>query len=90
MFYFPVKDPYDYQGRSFLQAPHDIEGVKLYSDFAPEKCFVPKKLIHTWPGHCKGTEPGTFAIQWFPKTAHLLLSCGIDGRVKVKEVEFFF
>ena len=73
-----VDDPVDYQGRNFLHAPHDV-GVNLRSDTPPTKCFIPKKQIHVWEGHNKGVA----AIRWFPKTAHLLLSCSMDGKVKV-------
>lgn len=76
--FFLVKDAYDYQGRSFLEAPHDLD-VNLRSETAPSKCYIPKKQIHTWTGHTKGVQ----AIRWFPKTAHLLLSCGMDNKVKV-------
>ncbi|GIY56052.1 pre-mRNA-processing factor 17 [Caerostris darwini] len=76
-----IKDAYDYQGRSFLNIPQDV-GVNLKSDEPPEKCFIPKKLLHTWSGHSKGIS----AIKWFPKSAHLLLSCGMDCRVKLWEV----
>lgn len=47
-----VEDPYDYQGRSFLHAPQDLS-VDLRSDEPPAKCFIPKKLLHTW---CVGGE----------------------------------
>ncbi|ESO89247.1 hypothetical protein LOTGIDRAFT_205766 [Lottia gigantea] len=76
-----IKDAYDYQGRSFLHAPQDV-GVNLRSDDPPEKCFLPKKQIHTWTGHTKGVA----AIRWFPKTAHLLLSCSMDSKIKIWEV----
>lgn len=75
---FPVKDAYDYQGRSFLHAPQDV-GVNLRSEEPPEKCFLPKKLIHTWSGHSKGVA----AIRWYPHTAHLMLSAGMDTKIKV-------
>lgn len=75
---FPVKDTVDYQGRSFLHAPQDV-GVNLRSDSPPERCFLPKAHIHTWQGHTKGIS----TVRWFPKTAHLLLSCSMDCRVKV-------
>ncbi|KAA0202038.1 hypothetical protein HAZT_HAZT004928 [Hyalella azteca] len=71
----------DYQGRSFLHVPQDV-GVNLKSDEPPAKCFMPKKLIHTWKGHNKGVS----AIRWFPKSAHLLLSCSMDTKVKIWEV----
>ncbi|XP_055939195.1 pre-mRNA-processing factor 17-like [Argiope bruennichi] len=76
-----IKDAYDYQGRSFLHVPQDV-GVNLKSEDPPEKCFIPKKLLHTWSGHTKGIS----AIKWFPKSAHLLLSCSMDCRVKLWEV----
>jgi len=76
-----IDDPVDYQGRNFLHAPHDI-GINLRSDTPPTKCFIPKKQIHVWQGHNKGVS----AIRWFPKTAHLLLSCSMDSRVKIWEV----
>ncbi|CAN7988885.1 unnamed protein product [Ixodes hexagonus] len=76
-----IKDPYDYQGRSFLHVPQDV-GVNLRSSEPPEKCFLPKKLIHTWSGHSKGLS----AIRWFPRSAHLLLSCSMDCKVKLWEV----
>ncbi|CDW56309.1 pre mrna splicing factor; pre mrna processing fac tor [Trichuris trichiura] len=76
-----LSDPYDYQGRSFMEAPHDV-GVSLRADAAPQRCYIPKKLIHTWAGHKKGVQ----AIRWFPQSAHLLLSAGMDGKVKLWEV----
>ena len=47
--FFPtlVDDPVDYMGRSFLHIPQDI-GINLKSEDPPEKCFIPKKCIHTW------------------------------------------
>lgn len=76
---FAVKEPFDYQGRSFLHPPQDV-GVNLRSDVPPSKCFLPKAHIHTWEGHTKGIS----AIRWFPKSAHLLLSSSMDCRVKVR------
>lgn len=73
-----VKDSVDYQGRSFLHAPQDV-GVNLRSESPPDRCFLPKAQIHTWEGHTKGISQ----IRWFPHTAHLLLSCSMDCRVKV-------
>ncbi|XP_049304903.1 pre-mRNA-processing factor 17-like [Bactrocera dorsalis] len=76
-----IKDAYDYQGRSYLHAPHDL-GINLRSTSAPNKCFLPKSHIHTWAGHTKGIS----SIRWFPQTAHLLLSGSMDCRVKLWEV----
>ncbi|XP_076766542.1 pre-mRNA-processing factor 17 [Xylocopa sonorina] len=76
-----IKDSVDYQGRSFLHAPQDV-GVNLKSESPPDRCFLPKAQIHTWEGHTKGISQ----IRWFPRTAHLLLSCSMDCRVKLWEV----
>lgn len=76
-----IKDSVDYQGRSFLYPPQDV-GVNLKSDTPPERCFLPKTHIHTWEGHTKGIS----AIRWFPRSAHLILSCSMDCRVKLWEV----
>lgn len=74
----------DYQGRSFLHAPHDV-GVNLKSDTPPDRCFLPKSHIHTWSGHTKGIA----AVRWFPRTAHLLLSASMDCRIKASRNEIF-
>lgn len=76
-----IEDTHDYQGRSFLVAPKDLD-VNLYSEEPPEKCFLPKKLIHTWSGHNKGVSK----VILFPKTAHVMLSCGMDSKIKLWEV----
>lgn len=46
-FFFTVDDLFDYQGRSFLHIPNDSES-DLKSEDPPDKCFLPKRLIHTW------------------------------------------
>ena len=57
--YILIQDPTDYLGRSFLHAPQDV-GVNLRSEEPPDKCFLPKKLLHTWEGHTKGTRTARF------------------------------
>lgn len=47
IFNISVKDAYDYQGRSYLHIPQDI-GINLKTDEPPERCFLPKRHIHTW------------------------------------------
>jgi len=49
---FPVKDMYDYQGRSYLHVPQDV-GINLRTADVPDKCYLPKKQIHVWSGHTK-------------------------------------
>ena len=44
---FQVQDSTDYQGRSYLHIPKDID-IKLDTDQPPERCYLPKKHIHTW------------------------------------------
>lgn len=77
-----IKDPYDYQGRSFLQAPRDLDNVNLYAESSPEGCHIPTTCGHTFKGHTKELT----AIKYFPKTAHLLLSSSLDGKVKLWEM----
>lgn len=76
-----IKDAYDYQGRSFLFPPHDLD-VNLRPDSVPDRCFLPKKVLHTYTGHTKAL----CAIRWFPRSAHLFLSCGMDAKIKLWEV----
>lgn len=76
-----IKDPYDYQGRSFLHPPQDLD-VSLKYDHVPDKCFIPKRCIHTYNGHNKSVT----AIRWFPVSAHLFLSSAMDSKIKLWEV----
>jgi len=62
----------DFLGRSFVDVPQDLHTTD-------HQCFLPKKLIHTWTGHTKGVQ----AIRFFPKYGHLLLSAGLDSKVKI-------
>ena len=76
-----IKDPVDYQGRSFLHPPLDV-GVNLKSEYPPERCFLPKKHVHTWQGHTKGIQ----VMRWFPQYGHMFLTAGMDGKVKLFEM----
>jgi pre-mRNA-processing factor 17 len=69
---------FDYLGRTYMAAPQDID-INLMGESGSQECFIPKKLLHTWDGHAKGVS----SIRFFPKTAHLLLSGGMDNKVKV-------
>ena len=74
-----VDNPYDYLGRSYLHIPQDLD-VDLRTDEPPPKCYVPKKLIHTWTGHTKGIA----AMRLFPRSGHLLLTAGMDTKIKAR------
>ena len=66
----------DYQGRSYMRPPTDHD----YAD--PERCYHPKKLVHTWR---HGTKPVS-VFRFLPQTAHLLLSGSDDAKIKIFDV----
>jgi pre-mRNA-processing factor 17 len=66
----------DYLGRSFIEPPSHLK-----PDLEHEN-FMPKKAIHTWRGHDKGVN----AVRFFPRFGNLLLSAGLDGKVKLWDV----
>jgi pre-mRNA-processing factor 17 len=70
----------DYAGRSFLHIPQDL-GINLRSDEPLDKCYIPKKLLHTYSGHTKGIQ----RMQLFPVSGHLFLTCSMDSKVKLWE-----
>uniref|UniRef100_A0A1I8GUG9 Pre-mRNA-processing factor 17 n=2 Tax=Macrostomum lignano TaxID=282301 RepID=A0A1I8GUG9_9PLAT len=72
----------DYQGRSLLEPPRDA-GVNFRSDEGPRKCFLPKRQLHEW---VKAHDRGVAAIRLFPRTGHLLLSAGMDSKLKLFEL----
>lgn len=69
----------DYLGRSFLYPPNDV-GVDLKGTV--DENFIPKQLIHTWTGHTKAVN----VIRFFPNSAHLILSGGMDNKIKIWDV----
>jgi len=68
----------DYLGRSYVDVPNEIS-QKVGQE---HECYLPKKPIHTWSGHTKGVN----AIRFFPKAGHLILSAGMDHKVKIWDV----
>eukprot|EP01004_Peranema_trichophorum_P002749 NODE_1783_length_1811_cov_58.917654_g1513_i0.p1 GENE.NODE_1783_length_1811_cov_58.917654_g1513_i0~~NODE_1783_length_1811_cov_58.917654_g1513_i0.p1 ORF type:complete len:542 (-),score=134.36 NODE_1783_length_1811_cov_58.917654_g1513_i0:95-1720(-) len=68
-----IQEAHDYQGRSFLYDP-------LKDSDRPS--YLPKKILHTYRGHNRGVQ----CIRWFPPHGHLILSAGLDGKVKIWDV----
>ncbi|KAI9024764.1 WD40-repeat-containing domain protein [Hyaloraphidium curvatum] len=75
---FHGREERDYQGRTYMHVPQDL-GIDLSGEPGQQECFLPKRVIHTWTGHTKGVN----AIRFFPKSGHMLLSCSMDGKVKL-------
>ncbi|KAI8149226.1 WD40-repeat-containing domain protein [Fennellomyces sp. T-0311] len=72
---------HDYLGRTYMAVPQDVD-VNLLGEAGSQECFIPKRCIHTWEGHAKGVS----AIRFLPSSAHLLLSAGMDNKVKIWDV----
>jgi pre-mRNA-processing factor 17 len=47
-----INDPNDYLGRNYLHPPM-TEGVNFRETSTVTRCYLPKKLLHTWKGHTK-------------------------------------
>ncbi|KAJ2997260.1 pre-mRNA-processing factor 17 [Globomyces sp. JEL0801] len=78
---FHGKQQLDYLGRSFLHPPNDV-GIELRGEVGHRENFIPKNLIHTWTGHTKAVN----VIQFFPKSAHLIISGSMDHKIKIWDV----
>mmetsp|Transcript_20330 Transcript_20330/g.38024 ORF Transcript_20330/g.38024 Transcript_20330/m.38024 type:complete len:611 (+) Transcript_20330:2-1834(+) len=78
---FHGKAETDYKGQSWLAPPSGLASIARGEPLEMDhhKCFVPKKCVHRFTGHNKGVQ----RIRLFPKTGHLLLSGGLDGKCKV-------
>lgn len=66
----------DYQGRTYMHVPQDLD-IDLRKEPGDQECFVPKKNIHTWSGH----QQGISALRFFPNSGHLLLSASMDSKI---------
>lgn len=87
-------EEYNYKNESWITPPVELRhgGVNLDYGGAHDddhdnivnhhKCYVPKKCVARLLGHNKGVH----RIRLFPKTGHLLLSAGLDGKCKVWNV----
>jgi len=78
---FHGPDLYDYQGRTYMHVPQDLD-IDLRGEDATQKNYVPKKHIHTWKSHNKAIS----ALRFFPNSGHLLLSASADCKVKLWDV----
>jgi pre-mRNA-processing factor 17 len=78
---FHGKDEFDYKGQSWMAPPAGLASVASgeHLEMDHHRCFIPKKCIHRFTGHTMGVH----RIRLFPKTGHLLLSAGLDGKCKV-------
>uniref|UniRef100_A0A914CI83 Pre-mRNA-processing factor 17 n=1 Tax=Acrobeloides nanus TaxID=290746 RepID=A0A914CI83_9BILA len=76
-----IKDDTDYAGRSWMDVPQ-YTGTNLRADYVPDRCYPPTKQMYTFKGHQKAIN----AVRWFPKSAHLFLSCAMDSKIKLWEL----
>ncbi|KAL3936366.1 MAG: hypothetical protein SGARI_002583, partial [Bacillariaceae sp.] len=78
---FHGKAETDYKGQSWMVPPSGLSSIARGEPLEMDhhKCYVPKKCVHRFTGHNKGVQ----RIRLFPKTGHLLLSGGLDGKCKV-------
>lgn len=67
---FQGSTEYDYQGRTYMHVPQDLD-IDLHKEVGSIKNYIPKKLIHTWKEQSKAK---TSILRFFPKAGHLLLS----------------
>jgi pre-mRNA-processing factor 17 len=65
----------NYAGESWITPPKDRKKEN-------DHCYAPKRCIHTWSGHTKGVQ----AIRFFPNHGHLILSAGLDSKIKIWDV----
>ena len=72
---------YDYQGRTYMHVPQDLD-VDLRKEVGAQKNYYPKKLIHTWKSHTKAIT----SLRFFPSSGHLLLSSSADSHAKLYDV----
>ena len=81
---FHGKQEVDYQGRPWTAPPAGLGSILADGDLDMDhhKCFVPKKCVARFTGHNKGVH----RIRLFPRSGHLLLSGGLDGKCKVWSV----
>ena len=56
-------EEFDYQGRTYMNIPKYLSiDLTLASGTTNKECFVPKRIIHKFPGHSKGVNKLQFII----------------------------
>ena len=78
---FHGSELYDYQGRSYMHVPQDLD-INLRKEPGNERNYHPKKQIFKWKF---GRDPIT-ALRFFPNSGHLLLSASADAKIKIYSV----
>ena len=73
--FFHGKELKNYAGEAWIAPPKDRKKEN-------DHCYAPKRCIHTWSGHTKGVQ----AIRFFPHHGHLILSAGLDSKIKIWDV----
>uniref|UniRef100_A0A7S1Q6E5 Guanine nucleotide-binding protein subunit beta-like protein n=1 Tax=Neobodo designis TaxID=312471 RepID=A0A7S1Q6E5_NEODS len=66
----------DHLGRGFIHCSTEA------ARGGARRAAPPTKLVHVFRGHSAGVQ----ALAWFPGTAHLLLSCDLQGEVMLWDV----
>ena len=79
--FLPGKSIYDYQGRTYMHIPTDVDS-NLLGEAGSQTCYVPQGCIHEFKGHTKGIS----ALRLFPRSGHLLLSSSMDSKVKLWDI----
>ena len=73
---------FNYKNESWITPPTELRNGVDFGDVDHHTCYVPKKCTARFLGHNKGVH----RIRLFPRTGHLLLSGGLDGKCKVWNV----
>ena len=74
-----AEEEYNYKNESWIVPPTELRNGADIGDVDHHTCYVPKKCTARFLGHTKGVH----RIRLFPRTGHLLLSGGLDGKCKV-------
>ena len=75
---------FDYLGQPWFLPPKDKKkkATSVNAQGEYQSCFIPKKWEFTWSGHQKGVS----CVRFFPQSGHLILSAGLDNKVKIWDV----